>query len=153
MRGGIAVRVRIDFPHPIDNEWRQRIADLTKIGSRREAVIDEVVQEFLNAGQAAPLTRISRTNRRIGSPNQRKLLCRNDFTQIRRGPDAGGVYGQLAKKPGPSGVGDLPFRKWCVSMRDFFENFPNPMSRDAPRSLSPPDFTCPPTVRGRSPNE
>jgi hypothetical protein len=26
------------------------------------------------------LARISHTNRRIGSPNQRKLLCHNDFT-------------------------------------------------------------------------
>jgi hypothetical protein len=32
------------------------------------------------------LARISHTNRRIGSPNQRKLLCRNDFTQIRGAP-------------------------------------------------------------------
>src|SRR5262245_44152435 len=31
------------------------------------------------------LARISHTNRRIGSPNQRKLLCRNGFTQVRGG--------------------------------------------------------------------
>jgi hypothetical protein len=36
----------------------------------------------------ADLARISHTNRRIGSPNQRKLLCRNDFTQVRGVPDA-----------------------------------------------------------------
>jgi hypothetical protein len=30
-----------------------------------------------------PLARISHTNRRIGPANQRKLLCRNDLTQIR----------------------------------------------------------------------
>ena len=29
------------------------------------------------------LARISHTNRRIGPENQRKLLCRNDFTRIR----------------------------------------------------------------------
>jgi hypothetical protein len=34
------------------------------------------------------LARISHTNRRIGAPNQRKLLCRNDFAQIRGAPDA-----------------------------------------------------------------
>jgi hypothetical protein len=34
-------------------------------------------------GPCRELTRISHTNRRIGSPNQRKLLCRNDFAQIR----------------------------------------------------------------------
>src|SRR6266568_1050973 len=35
---------------------------------------------------AAGLARISHTNRRIGVPNQRKLLCRNDFTQIQGDP-------------------------------------------------------------------
>jgi phosphoserine phosphatase len=34
------------------------------------------------------LARISHTNKRIGLPNQRKLLCRNDFTQVRGAPDA-----------------------------------------------------------------
>jgi ABC-type uncharacterized transport system permease subunit len=34
----------------------------------------------------AGLARISHTNRRIGAPNQRKVLCRNDFTQIRGAP-------------------------------------------------------------------
>jgi transposase len=38
------------------------------------------------------LARISHTNRRIGSPNQRKLLCRNDFTRVRGAPDADRVY-------------------------------------------------------------
>ena len=37
---------------------------------------------------ATALARISHTNRRIGSPNQRKLLCCNDFTQIEERPDA-----------------------------------------------------------------
>jgi ribose transport system substrate-binding protein len=37
---------------------------------------------------ASDLARISHTNRRIGSPNQRKLLCCNDFTQVRGAPDA-----------------------------------------------------------------
>ena len=35
------------------------------------------------------LARISHTNRRIGAPNQRKLLCRNDFTQIQGDPRCG----------------------------------------------------------------
>jgi transposase len=34
------------------------------------------------------LARISHTNRLIGSPNQRKLLCHNDFAQVRGAPDA-----------------------------------------------------------------
>jgi hypothetical protein len=34
------------------------------------------------------LARISHTNRRIGPTNQRKLLCHNDFTQVRGAPDA-----------------------------------------------------------------
>jgi hypothetical protein len=38
--------------------------------------------------EIAVLTCISHTNRRIGAPNQRKLLCCNDFTQIRGAPDA-----------------------------------------------------------------
>src|ERR1700675_4219362 len=38
------------------------------------------------ARHTASLARISHTNRRIGSPNQRKLLCSNDFTQIRGAP-------------------------------------------------------------------
>jgi hypothetical protein len=36
----------------------------------------------------AALARISHTNGRIGSPNQRRLLCCNDFTQVRGAPDA-----------------------------------------------------------------
>jgi len=32
------------------------------------------------------LARISQTNERIGAPNQRKLLCRNDFLMIRGEP-------------------------------------------------------------------
>ena len=35
---------------------------------------------------ASSLARISHTNRRIGAPNQRKLLCCNDFTQVRGAP-------------------------------------------------------------------
>ncbi len=43
-----------------------------------------------------PLARISHTNRRIGAPNQRKLLCCNDFTQLRGAPDADRVYHAIA---------------------------------------------------------
>src|SRR5215471_21836242 len=40
--------------------------------------------EIKSAGSSpAGLDRISHTNRRIGPANQRKLLCRNDLTQIR----------------------------------------------------------------------
>jgi hypothetical protein len=42
------------------------------------------------------LARISHTNRRIGSPNQRKLLCRNDFARVRGAPDADRVYHAIA---------------------------------------------------------
>ncbi len=42
------------------------------------------------------LARISHTNRRIGAPNQRKLLCCNDFTQVRGAPDADRVYHAIA---------------------------------------------------------
>jgi hypothetical protein len=38
------------------------------------------------------LARISHTNSRIGPQNQRKLLCRNDFTQVRGAPDADRVW-------------------------------------------------------------
>jgi hypothetical protein len=34
------------------------------------------------------LTRISHTTRYIGAPNQRKLLCRNDFPRFEERPDA-----------------------------------------------------------------
>jgi hypothetical protein len=48
--------------------------------------------------------RISHTNRRIGPPNQRKFLCRNDFTQVRGAPeeigrDGAGVEAEL-NRPG-----------------------------------------------------
>ena len=33
------------------------------------------------------LARISHTNKCIGAPNQRKLLCSNDFLAIRKRPD------------------------------------------------------------------
>ena len=39
-------------------------------------------------GQYDRLARISHTNRGIGAPNQRELLCHNDFTQVRGAPDA-----------------------------------------------------------------
>jgi hypothetical protein len=34
------------------------------------------------------LARISHTNRRIGAPNQRELLCHNDFRRFEESPDA-----------------------------------------------------------------
>jgi hypothetical protein len=43
-------------------------------------------------GEAGDVARISHRNMRIGSPNQRKSLCRNDFTQVRGAPDADRVY-------------------------------------------------------------
>jgi NitT/TauT family transport system permease protein len=60
-----------------------------KLGIGR-GLIGVVVAELF--GSRAGLARISHTNRRIGSPNQRKLLCRNDFTRVRGAPDADRVY-------------------------------------------------------------
>jgi hypothetical protein len=64
------------------------------------------------------LARISHTNRRIGPPNQRKLLCRNDFTQVRGAPDADRVYCSAATT-----------RSNALKIRGDLSSRPNPASR------------------------
>jgi PadR family transcriptional regulator, regulatory protein PadR len=66
---------------------RRRIYALTRRGTRALIERRAVWQQFA-AAIGGLLARISHTNRRIGPPNQRKLLCCNDFTQVRGAPDA-----------------------------------------------------------------
>src|SRR5207249_10019429 len=72
-----SVGIQCAFCHStVDNSFAP------SIGKR----LDGWANRDLNVGAIVSLARISHTNRRIGAPNQRKLLCRTDISSIRGEP-------------------------------------------------------------------
>jgi hypothetical protein len=79
------------FEYGLSGKWlellRQIAPSVTRAAVLRDATLMTGVGQLAEIqAVASSLARISHTNRRIGSPNQRELLCRNDFTQIRGAP-------------------------------------------------------------------